>query len=157
MSMVLTILGLLSLVLITPNLLGRPPELASIPLLIVGLSMDESAFIVDVSSAVSAYLYSSIRLEIRSVNTSYNATVLEPDTYDVHTRVPAAEAPIAVHTILYDRQDNVFEYNVTARISVDDLGRTIMVVTLIDEPNDPEERRLPPDDFRALVPRRDTP
>lgn len=156
-GMVVTILALLALILITPNLLGRPPELASLPVLVIGMTGDGSALVVDVSGAVQAYMYANITLGVRDTapNGTVNATLWENDTYGVHLRVPANEsARYLVHTRLVDRQRNVFEYNVTAHVGEDADGRTIISVSLSDEPSGGEQIRVPPDDFRIAVPLR---
>src|SRR5437899_1491465 len=52
-AMVVSILALATLILATPTLIGRPPaELASLPLLIIGMPKNESYFIVYLSAAV---------------------------------------------------------------------------------------------------------
>ncbi len=157
-GMVLTILGLLGLVLVTPSLMGRPPELASLPLLIVGVTEDVSTFILDVSAAVQAYMYANMTLEVEGLdNVTYVAVVNEADTYDVHLRIPTAvTSHFHVHAVLFDRQDNYFEYNLTVRLGdLEDRGIP-MIFSFPDEQDAPEVVRFPPDDFRWLIPRRGT-
>lgn len=152
--MVFTILGLLALILVTPSLLGRPPELSSLPLFVIGMSQDKSAFVLDVGGAIQAYMYANITLGVRGLDTTYNVTAWENDTYSVHVRVANDTAPFHVHTWLVDRQGNYFEYNVTVRLRRDDEGRTVMIFGFPDEVDGIEQIRVPPDDFRVGVPRR---
>lgn len=150
-----TILALLALILITPNLIGRPAVLASLPILIVGLTEDRSAFVVHVGGAVGAYMYANVTLEVFGMNATLVDVAVENDTYSAHLRVPVNEAqPLRIHTYLADRQDHYFEYNVTAAF-VSEQGRPVLLLTLVDE-EDREERRTPPDDFRWPVPLRGT-
>lgn len=156
-GIVVAILVLLALILITPNLIGRPPELGSLPLLIVGLTQDRWTFVVDVGGGLGRYMYANVTLEVRGIqNASYDARAMENDTYDVHLRVPVnATASFAVHTYLVDRQENYFEYNVTVDLGRDPQGRFVfLVVTLPDEKDVRVERRTLPEDFRWPVPLR---
>ena len=154
-GMVVTIPALLVLILITPNLIGRPPDLASWPLLVIGLTQDGSTFVVDVGGAVGAYMYASVTLEVSGIdNVSYAARVTETDTYGKDLRVPEnATHAFQVHAYLVDRQDNYFEYNVTTTL-VWEGDRPILVFVRQDESNPREERRTPPDDFQWPVPLR---
>lgn len=156
-GMVLSVLALAALIFVTPDLLGRPsPELASLPLLIIGLSKNESTLIVNVGAAVQAYRYELIRVGINGTDPGVNATYEENDTYEWHTRVPA-DVMFTVHTYLVDQEDNYFEYNVTARLETDAANRTVMIFTFPYERDmTPEIRRYPPEDFRWLIPRRGT-
>ena len=155
-GMVVTIPALLVLILITPNLIGRPPDLQSWPLLVIGLTQDGSTFVVDVGGAVGAYMYASVTLEISGIdNASYSANETDTDTYGKDLRVPEnATHAFQVHAYLVDRLNNYFEYNVTTTLVVVEGGRTILVFVLQDESNPREERRTPPDDFRWPVPLR---
>lgn len=151
-GMVITILALLFLIFITPSLLGRPPELASLPLLIIGLTQDESTFVVDVGGAVGAYMYANVTLEVLGIdNASYQARVMNASAYHLHVRVPRNATPFAVHTLLVDRQDNYFEYNITASLATE-ATRLVMIFTFPDETDNRVERRTPPDDLRWAVP-----
>ena len=155
-GIVVAILVLLAMILITPNLIGRPPELGSLPLLIVGLTQDRSTFVIHVGAALGSYMYANVTLEVRGIdNGSYDARAMENDTYDAHLRVPAnATASFAVHTYLVDRQENYFEYNVTVDLGLDPQGRLVLVVTLQDEKDPRVERRTLPEEFRWPVPLR---
>ena len=152
--MVVSILALAVLILVTPILLGRPPsELASLPLLIIGMSRNESAFIVSVGAAVQAYQYDRIRLTINGSDPSVDWNFTELDTYGFHRWVPA-NGTFSVNVYFVDRQRNYFEYNVTGeRRNVD--NRTVMVFTFPYEKGERNnEVRYPPDDFRLVIPRR---
>ena len=162
-AMVLSILALVVLILITPGLLGRPsPELASLPLLIIGMSRDNATFIVDVGAAVQAYRYDVINLTIvawqpwNSSRVWLNQTVQRNDTYGLGTSVPS-NATFAIDAYFVDQQGNYFEYNVTARTRKDPDSRVAMVFTFPEPDNlTTEIKRYPPDDFRWLIPRRGT-
>ena len=155
-GIVVAILVLLAMILITPTLIGRSPELGSLPLLIVGLTQDRSTFVVDVGGVVGRYMYANVTLEVRGIlNASYEAEAMENDTYGVHIRVPVnATASFSVHTYLVDRQKNYFEYNVTVDLGRDDQDRSVLIFTLPDETAPRQERRTPPEDFRWPVPLR---
>jgi hypothetical protein len=153
--MVVTILGLLALILVTPSLLGRQADLGSPPILVIGLTRDEGTFVLDLSGAIQPYLYANITLEVKGlVNTSFALNATESETYNVHARIPASEGPFLVRAYLEDQQDHYFEYNVTLRLGLDDDGRTAMFYTFPDEPPSDELRRIPPDDIRVAIPAR---
>jgi hypothetical protein len=133
--MVLSILALVVLILVTPSLLGRPsPELASVPLLTIGMSRNESMFIVNVGAAVQAYQYDLVRMAVNGSDPSVNRTYAERDTFGFHVWVPA-NASFALHVYLVDHADradqrpNYFEYNVSAHREMDSQNRTVMVFT----------------------------
>ena len=158
--MVLSILVLATLIFVTPTLIGRPPaELASLPLLIVGMPRNESYFIIYLSAAVQAYRYEEVRMSVTGSNPSANATVAENETYGLHTLVPTqvpSNGSVTIHTYLVDQAKNYFEYNVTVRADLDS-GRTVMVFTFPDEKDNPnlEMRRYPPgEDLRWVIPQR---
>lgn len=154
--MVATILGLLVLVFVTPSLLGRPPILASIPLLIVGAAQNETTLVVQVGGAVQAYMYVEIRLGIRGLdNTSYNLSAHEQDTYGLSVRVPVNRTSnFVVTAFLLDLQGHYFQGNVTALVTRDAQDRMLLHFTFPDDPSALEELALPPEDFRWQVPRR---
>ncbi|HYT18559.1 MAG TPA: hypothetical protein VEO18_09995 [Thermoplasmata archaeon] len=159
-AMVLSILVLATLIFVTPSLIGRPPaELASLPLLIIGMPKNESYFIIYLSAAVQAYRYEEVRLVTTGSLPSANATVAENETYGLHMVVPTqvpSNGSVTIHTYLVDQAQNYFEYNVTVRADLDS-GRTVMVFTFPDEKDNPnlEMRRYPPgEDLRWLIPQR---
>lgn len=158
-GMVVSILVLVVLILITPVLLGRPPsELASLPLLIIGMSRNESAFIVNLGAAINAYQYDLVRLTINGSDSSadwnFTENYTENDTYGFHRWVPR-NVTFSVNVYFVDHQRNYFEYNVTARAIKDLDNRTAMVFTFPNEGDGRSEVRLyPPDDFRLEIPRR---
>ena len=154
--MVLTIPALLVVVLATPGLIGRPQELGSIPLLVIGLSQDEREIVIDVSGAIQAYMYEAMKLDVLSEpEPVVNLSIAENDTYDIHARIPAnGSLTYSVHTWLLDRQDNYFEYNLTMAMTRDANDNPVMIFGLIDEDSPRTVRVVPPDDFRWAVPRR---
>src|SRR5437016_9491682 len=88
-AMVLSILALMVLILITPSLLGRTStELASVPLLTIGMSRNESAFIVNLGAVVQAYQYDIVRMTLNGSDPSVNRTYEERDTFGFHVWVP---------------------------------------------------------------------
>jgi hypothetical protein len=164
-GMVLSIFSLVGLILVTPSLLGHPPpELASLPLLVIGMSKNESTFIVNLASAVQTYRYDLIRFTINGTQTwgnrtvSWNGTWSWTDTYGDHTWVPA-NASFSVDVYLIDHSRNFFEYNVSAHTEKDLSGNTVMVFTFPYEADNRSTviRRTPPaEDFRWVIPRRGT-
>ncbi|TMA03868.1 MAG: hypothetical protein E6J93_08820 [Methanobacteriota archaeon] len=161
-AMVLSIFALATLIVVTPNLIGKPPaELASLPLLIIGMPRNYSYFIVYLSAAVQAYRYEEMRISIGATDPSANGTVRENETYGLHAMVPTqmpSNGSFSVHTYLVDQLKNYFEYNVTVRADLE-TGRVVMVFTFPDEKDNPslEVKRYPPgEDFRWVVPPRGT-
>ena len=161
-AMVLSIAALATLIFVTPSLIGRPPaELASLPLLIIGMPKNESYFIIYLSAAVQAYRYEEARISVTGNEPSANVTVIENETYGLHVLVPTrvpSNGSFSIHAYLVDQtpQKHYFEYNLTVRAQ-QDAGRTVMVFTFPDEKNNPgmEMRRYPPtEDLRWLVPQR---
>ena len=155
-----TVIVLVSLILITPNLLGRPSELTSIPVLIVAMNANRTEFIVDVTAAVQAYLYRNVTLEVSrmgpgSTNVSVASYSLN-DTYNVQLRVPANATPLWIHAKLVDLQDNYFEYNLTVRAYYDanNAYKLTMTFDFPDEPGTAPRYTVPPADFRWPIPRR---
>lgn len=155
-----TIIVLVALILITPNLLGRPSELASIPVLIVAMNHDRTMVIVDVTAAVQAYLYDNITLEVKHMNADFTNRTLavysQNDTYNVQVNVMANETPFYIHARLVDLQGNYFEYNMTMRTFYDtnNLYKLTMVFNFPDEPSTASRYTVPPADFRWAIPRR---
>ena len=159
-AMVVSILALATLIFVTPTLIGRPPaELASLPLLIIGMPKNESSFIVYLSAAVQAYRYDEVRISVNGTSPSANRTLAENETYGLHLWVPTqvpSNGSFTVHTYLVDQLKNYFEYNVTVRARLDS-GRTVMVFTFPDEKDNPnlEMKRYPPgEDLRWVIPQR---
>ena len=142
--MVLSVLLLASLIVVTPALLGRPtPGFASLPILIIGMSRNESSFVVYASWALQAYQYDLIRLTL--------------DSYGIHRWVPA-NASFTVGAYFVDHVGNYFQYNVTVRAEKDLDNRTFMLFTFPYEKDNVNTviRRYPPDDFRWGIPPRGT-
>lgn len=134
-GMVLSILALVVLILVTPSLLGRTStELASVPLLTIGMSRNESAFIVNLGAAVQAYQYDLVRMTLNGSEPSVNRTVEENDTYGFHIWI-AANVTFSLHVYFVDHvgrtglRRNYFEYNVTVQREMDSQNRTVMVFT----------------------------
>jgi len=155
-----TIIVLVALILVTPNLLGHPSELTSIPVLIVAMTHDQGMFIVDVTGAVQAYLYKNVTLNVSRMNPNGTSTFLASysrnDTYNAALYVPVNETPLWVHTRLVDQQDNYFEYNVTMSTFNDssNFDKLTMVLSFPDDPGTATRNVVPPADFRWPVPRR---
>src|SRR5437899_11329290 len=102
--MALTIVALVGLILATPSLLGRPTtELTSWPLLIVGMSANDSTFIINLGAAVQAYRYDEIRLTTNGSEPAANQAHDWFDTTEEHTRMPA-NATLSLQPSLDDRQ-----------------------------------------------------
>ncbi|MCI4371118.1 MAG: hypothetical protein L3J78_00535 [Thermoplasmata archaeon] len=158
-AMVLAILVLVALIVATPYLMGRPsPGLDSVPLLIIGMSRNESAFIVNLGAAVQAYRYDVVRLTTNGTAPTSNGTHAETDTYGYHVWIPA-NGSFSVHAYLVDQHRNYFEYNVTVHTVKDASGHTVMVFTFPFEKDNSqsEVRRTAPDeDFRWGIPFRGT-
>src|SRR5207244_11588522 len=104
--MVLSILVLATLIFVTPTLIGRPSaELASLPLLIVGMPRNESYFIIYLSAAVQAYRYEEVRIVATGSNPSANATVAENEPYGLHSLMPAqgpSHGSVTIHAYRVD-------------------------------------------------------
>jgi hypothetical protein len=133
--MVLSILALVVLILVTPSLLGRTStELASVPLLTVGMSRNESAFIVNLGAAVQVYQYDVVRMIVNGSDPLVNRTYEEKDTFGFHVWLPS-NVSFALHVYLVDHVDrsdqrrNYFEYNVSGHRESDPQNRTVMVFT----------------------------
>ena len=180
-AMVLSILALMVLILITPSLLGRTStELASVPLLIIGMSRNESAFIVmravrvsprvaaafivNLGAVVQAYQYDLVRMTLNGSDPSVNRTPHEEhDSFGFHVWV-AGNVSFSVHVYLVDHVDrvdqrrNYFEYNVTVHRETDSQSRTVMVFTFPFEKDrkDTVVRITRPEDFKQVIPPRGT-
>ncbi len=155
-----TVIVLVSLILITPSLLGRPSELASIPVLIVAMTHDRSAIIVDVTAAVQAYLYDNVTLEVKHTAANGTNTTLRRyagnETYNAQVEVPSNTTPLWIHARLVDLQGNYFEYNLTVRTFYDanNAYKLTMAFTFPDDPAEATRYAVPPADFRWPIPRR---
>jgi hypothetical protein len=159
-AMVVSILALATLIFVTPTLIGRPPaELASLPLLIIGMPKNESYFLVYLSAAVQAYRYDEVRISVNGTNPSANRTLAENETYGLQLWVPTpvpSNGSFTIHAYLVDQLRNYFEYNLTVRADLD-TGRTVMIFRFPDEKDNPnlEMKRYPPgEDLRWLIPQR---
>lgn len=155
-----TIIVMVVLILVTPNLLGHPAELTSVPVLIVAMTHDKSTFVVDVTGAVQAYLYENINLTVSTMGPDrtnvtrgwYEAN----DSFDAALYIPANATPLWIHTRLVDQQGNYFEYNLTVSQFNDttNANQLTLVFAFPDETNEPTRKVVPPADFRWAVPRR---
>src|SRR5467141_887196 len=88
-AMVLSILALMVLILITPSLLGRTStELASDPLLTLGMSRNESAFAGNLGVVVHAYQYDNVRMKNNGSDPPLNRTYEDRDTFGFHVWGP---------------------------------------------------------------------
>ena len=132
-GMVLSILALVVLILVTPSLLGRrSSELASLPLLVIGMDRNESAFIVNIGAVVQAYQYDLVRMTLNGSVPSVNRTYEENETFGFHVWVPS-NVTFSLHVYLLDQlvdqRRNYFEYNVSVDREMDSQNRTVMVFT----------------------------
>src|SRR5256885_15406656 len=90
-AMVVSILALATLIFVTPTLIGRPPaELASLPLLIIGMPKNEAYFIVYLSAAVQADRDEEVRISVSGTDPPSNDTRDGNETYGLHLLVPTA-------------------------------------------------------------------
>lgn len=160
-GMFATIIVLVALILVTPNLLGHPSELASLPVLIVAMTPDRNTIIVDVTAAVQAYLYDNLSLQVNRVNSDNTTGPLlagfaRDDAYNAALYIPANLTPIRIHTRLIDQQRNYFEYNVTMWTISDpsNNGKLTMVFNFPDDRGAPATKVVPPGDFRKAIPRK---
>jgi len=156
-GMVLSILALVALVLVTPQLLGQPsPELASLPLLIVGMTMNENAFIVNIGAAFQAYRYDLIQADVNGTGPATNRTDTVSEEYGLSMRVPG-NTSFGLHVYIVDQERNYFEYNVTVATEKDADNRTVMIFTFpYEELMSSPIRVVTPGDFRLPIPWRGT-
>jgi heme exporter protein D len=161
-GMVLSILALVVLILVTPSLLGRPfAELASLPLLTIGMTRNESAFIVNLGAVGQAYQYDLVRMTLNGSDPAVNRTYEERETFGFHVWVPG-NVTFSVHVYLMDQpvdqRRNYFEYNVSVHLDKDSQNRTVMVFTfpLEKDKQTTETRVTRPDDFHQVIPPRGT-
>ncbi len=167
------IIVLVALILATPSLMGHPPALASLPILVIGVTPASANpaenLTVYVAASVQAYLYREIAVNVTRLNDT-NATVAwtnlsQPYTYGMEAKAPLNLSRCAptvcegyrIHVWLLDQQDNYFEYNVSGRVYYD---QTTFKLTLAFQfPDDSPTTvvtRVPPDDLRVAIPRRGT-
>lgn len=157
-----TIIILVVLILVTPNLLGHPSELSSVPVLLVAMTPDRSMLIVDVTGAVQAYLYDNVTMNVSRWNPNGTGTSLASyarnDTYNaaLYLPAPANSTLLWIHVRLVDQQRNYFEYNVTMYTfnDTENGDRLTMVFNFPDVPTTTTQRVVPPSDFRWAVPHR---
>ncbi|TLZ69161.1 MAG: hypothetical protein E6K06_05390 [Methanobacteriota archaeon] len=156
-GMVTSVLVLGVLILVTPVLLGRPTsELASLPMLIVGWSGNQSYLVVYATGALQQYQYKLIRLAFNESISSVNGTFRENDTYGFHRWVPA-NASFTVDAYFEDQIGRYFEYNVTVHQKRDADNQVFLEFTFPYEKDRPNPVSLyPPKDFRWSIPPRGT-
>lgn len=163
------IIVLVALILITPSLMGHPPALASLPILVIGVtppaSLAPKNLTVYVAASVQAYLYDNITVNLTTLTqgnlTADSANVTEEFTYGVEAKAPfdVARFPYyRVHVWLRDHQDNYFEYNVSVHAYADpnNLYKLTLAFQFPDDSATTVVTRVPPDDLRVAVPRRGT-
>jgi hypothetical protein len=161
-TMVLSILALMVVILVTPTLLGRrSSELASVPLLTIGMDRNESAFIVNLGAVVQAYQYDLVRMTLNGSVPSVNRPYQENETFGFHIWVPS-NVTFSLHVYLLDQlvdqRRNYFEYNVSVHLDKDSQNRTVMVFTFPFEKDKQGTvtRVTRPDDFHQVIPPRGT-
>ncbi len=156
------IIALVVLILVTPGFLGHPPSLASLPILIVGLTPTDDNLTVYVAASVQAYLYDRITINLTrldSANVSVAWTnVTENYSYGAEVKVALNLTYWRVHVLLVDHQRNYFEYNVSVRVYADpnNAGHLTLAFSFPDDNSTTVVTRTPPDDFRVAIPRRGT-
>ncbi len=157
-----TIIALVILILVTPALMGHPSSLASLPILIIGTTPDETNLTVYIAASVSAYMYDHITVNLtryNGANVSVGWTnVSESYSYGAEVKVPVNLTYWRVHVWLRDQQNNYFEDNVSLRIFRDstNAGQLTLVFTFPDDQSTTVLTRVPPSDLRVPIPRRGT-
>lgn len=167
-TMISTVLVLAALILVTPDLLGHPSPLASLPVLIVAMTPDKSALVIDVTGGVSPYLYRSVLLNVTREgggNASGSSNVTGGNwTYSASLRIPANRTSglpdngtmLLIHVRLVDQDNNLFEDNVTVTTSMVSNGEIQMVFAFPDDLSAGTIVKTTPDDFLRAIPRRGT-
>ncbi len=157
-----TIIVLVILILATPSLMGHSPSLASLPVLVIGVSPDQQNLTVYAAASVQAYLYDHITVNLTrydAANVSVGWTnASESYSYGVEVKAKTNLTYWKVHVWLRDQQDNYFEDNITVRVYLDpnNLYRLTLGFSFPDDKSTTVVTRVPPDDFRVAVPRRGT-
>lgn len=161
-GMFAAIIILIVLILVTPSLMGHPPSLTSLPILIVGVTSNQANLTVYVAASVQAYLYDEIALNVTRLNAANQSVawknVSEAYTYGIGAKVPLNLTYWHIHVWLRDQQRNYFEYNVTVRTYADRNNnfRLTLAFTFPDDKSGTIATRVPPDDYRVAIPRRGT-
>jgi hypothetical protein len=159
-GMFAAIIVLVILVLVTPSLMGHPPSLVSLPILIVGVTPDQTNLTAYVAGSVQAYLYDRITLNVTRLNAANQsvawANATEAYTYGVEVKMRLNLSYWRIHVWLEDQQNNYFEYNVTVRSYVDRNNNyhLTLAFSFPDDNTATVVTRVPPDDFRIAIPRR---
>lgn len=154
------IIVLVILILITPGLMGHPPSIVSLPILIVGVTPDQTNLTVYVAGSVQAYLYDRATLNVTRLNAANESVawtnISEAYTYGLEVKVRLNLTYWHIHVWLRDQQKNYFEYNLTVRAYVDRNNNyhLTLAFTFPDDNSTTVVTRVPPDDFRVAIPRR---
>jgi hypothetical protein len=165
-AMFSTVVVLAALILVTPDLQGHPTPLASIPVLIVAMTPDKAALVIDVTAGVSPYLYRSVRLtvtpdgggngtgasNVTGGNWTYNAFLRI--AANGTSRLPANGSLLLIHVRLVDQDGNLFEDNVTIKTSNVSNGQIQMLFAFPDDQNAGTIVKTTPDNFLRAIPRR---
>lgn len=148
-AMVAVIPALVVLILITPNLVGRPSVLSAIPILIIGLT--ESDVVIDVSGAVDHYRYRTIQLTVLGLdNMSFNETLVESEVYSLDlTVLRNATSVFDISVVVANQEGNTFALNATVFTGTDETGDYV-AVSRRDELR--TDIAYAPADFRTLIP-----
>lgn len=156
------IIVLVVLILVTPDLMGRPTPLASLPILVVGVTPDQTSLGVYVAAPVQPYLYDGIAVNVTRFTAS-NVSVgwtnrSEAYAYGLEVKVPLNLTYWRIHVWLRDEQANYFEYNVSLRVYSDpnNAGHLTLAFTFPDDHSTAVTTRVPPSDLRVPIPRRGT-
>lgn len=126
-AMVAVIPALVVLILITPNLMGRPAVLSAIPILIIG--MTESNVLIDVDGAVDHYRYRTIQLQLLGLdNMSFQENRTATESYGLDFVFSRNVTSVFDISVLVANQDgNTFALNATVFTGEDEIGEYIAV------------------------------
>ena len=147
--MVAVIPALIVLILITPNLIGRPAVLSAIPILIIG--MTESNVVIDVDGAVDHYRYRTIQLQLLGLdNMSFQENLTATESYGLDFVFSRNVTSVFDISVLVENQEgNTFALNATVFTGEDEFGEYIAVSRRDEFRTDIV---YVPADFRTLIP-----
>ncbi len=126
-AMVAVIPALIVLILITPNLMGRPPVLSAIPILIIG--MTESNVLIDVDGAVDHYRYRTIQIQLLGLdNMSFQENLTATESYGLDFAFSRnVTAVFDISVLVANQEGNTFALNATVFTGEDEIGEYIAV------------------------------
>jgi len=126
-AMVATIIVLTFLIMITPTFISKQTPIGAAPRVLLD-NMRYSIF-VDVASVVEDYWYWNISLKITGLdNRSYQRSVLEEQTYDLHLTVAKNDTRVfALNVTLFDKNRMGYDYNTTVEALNETLGSAMLI------------------------------